>query len=79
MKNRAAPVTLSDMARPREKPPQAVKTLERGLRVLEALAQAGESPLGPLAERVGLAKSTLYRLLRALAQAPAAITKASAW
>ena len=57
------------MARPREKPPQAVKTLERGLRVLEALAQAGESPLGPLAERVGLAKSTLYRLLRALAQA----------
>lgn len=57
------------MARPREKPPQAVKTLERGLRVLGALAQAGESPLGPLAERVGLAKSTLYRLLRALAQA----------
>lgn len=25
--------------------------------------------MGPLAERVGLAKSTLYRLLRALAQA----------
>ena len=41
LKNMAAPVTLSGMARPREKPPQAVKTLERWLRVLEALAQAG--------------------------------------
>lgn len=54
------------MPRPREKGVGEVKTLERGLRVLEALAELGEGGLSPLAGRTGLSKSTLYRLLQAL-------------
>lgn len=56
------------MARPRTKGAGGVRTLERGLRVLEALAEAGEAGLAPLAWRTGLSKSTLYRLLQALAR-----------
>ncbi len=53
------------MPRPRRNPPE-VQTLARGLRVLEALAGMGEAGLSPLAEALGLPKSTLYRLLQAL-------------
>lgn len=56
------------MPRPRGKGPGEVKTLERGLGVLEALSEMGEARLSPLAERTGLSKSTLYRLLQALAR-----------
>ncbi|MCS6869474.1 helix-turn-helix domain-containing protein, partial [Thermus sp.] len=54
------------MPRPRERGAGEVKTLERGLKVLEALAELGEGGLSPLARRTGLSKSTLYRLLQAL-------------
>lgn len=54
------------MPRPRAKGAGEVKTLERGLAVLEALGEAGEAGLSALAARTGLSKSTLYRLLQAL-------------
>jgi len=54
--------------RPREKGASEVKTLEKGLRVLEALAEAREAGLAALAEATGLSKSTLYRLLQSLAR-----------
>lgn len=56
------------MPRPRGKGPEEVKTLERGLGVLEALGELGEAGLSPLAKRTGLSKSTLYRLLQTLAR-----------
>jgi transcriptional regulator, IclR family len=37
------------MPRPREKGAEGVRTLERGLMVLEALSVLGEAGLGPLA------------------------------
>jgi Transcriptional regulator len=43
-----------------------VRTLERGLVVLEALSTLGEAGLGPLAAATRLSKSTLYRLLQTL-------------
>ncbi|PNY81886.1 IclR family transcriptional regulator [Deinococcus koreensis] len=46
----------------------SVRTLERGLSVLAALAEAREAPLGVLARRVGLPASTTYRLLETLRQ-----------
>lgn len=54
------------MPRPRRKGAEEVKTLERGLSVLQALAELKEAGLSPLAERTGLTKSTLYRLLQTL-------------
>ncbi|GAB5601608.1 IclR family transcriptional regulator [Thermus sp. FJN-A] len=45
-----------------------MKTLERGLGVLEALAALGEARLSQLAAEAGLSPSTLYRLLQALAR-----------
>ncbi|WP_234553946.1 IclR family transcriptional regulator [Thermus caliditerrae] len=56
------------MPRPRGKGPGEVKTLERGLGVLEVLSELGEAGLSPLAERTGLSRSTLYRLLQTLAR-----------
>ncbi|MGC8876422.1 IclR family transcriptional regulator [Thermus sp.] len=56
------------MPRPREKGAREVRTLERGLLVLEALAELGAGGLGEVAGRTGLSKSTLYRLLQALAR-----------
>ena len=55
------------MPRPREKGAEGVRTLERGLLVLEALASLGEAGLGGLARATGFSKSTLYRLLQTLA------------
>lgn len=55
------------MPRPRGVVPPSLKTLERGLLVLEALAGLGQGGLGELARATGLPKSSLYRLLRALA------------
>ncbi|GLV47579.1 transcriptional regulator [Thermus sp. LT1-2-5] len=54
------------MPRRREKGASEVKTLEKGLGVLEALAEHKEAGLSALAEATGLAKSTLYRLLQTL-------------
>ncbi len=55
------------MPRPRGSTPPSLKTLERGLSVLEALAGLGQGGLGELAQATRLPKATLYRLLRALA------------
>lgn len=68
LKNLRPSGILGPMPRPRAKGAAGVRTLERGLWVLEALAELGEGGLGPLSRRTGLAKSTLYRLLQALAQ-----------
>ncbi|MFZ8813042.1 MAG: IclR family transcriptional regulator [Thermus aquaticus] len=54
------------MPRPKAKGTGEVRTLERGLVVLEALSTLGEAGLGPLAAATGLSKSTLYRLLQTL-------------
>lgn len=54
------------MARPRDKGPQEVKTLDRGLYLLEVLGELGEAGLTSLARRTGFSKSTLYRLLQTL-------------
>jgi IclR family acetate operon transcriptional repressor len=54
------------MPRPKAKGAGEVRTLERGLMVLEALSVLGEAGLGPLAAATGLSKSTLYRLLQTL-------------
>lgn len=54
------------MARRRKEGPEEVRTLERGLKVLEALAEERAVGLTPLAERLGFSKSTLYRLLQTL-------------
>lgn len=66
LKNPGSPGILGPMPRPRAKGASEVRTLERGLGVLEALAELGEGGLSRLAERTGLAKSTLYRLLQTL-------------
>lgn len=46
----------------------SVRTLERGLSVLTALAEAGEATLTQLARTVDLSASTTYRLLETLRQ-----------
>lgn len=46
----------------------SVRTLERGLLVLSALAELGEATLTQLAKQVGLSASTAYRLLETLRQ-----------
>lgn len=46
----------------------SVRTLERGLSVLSALAAEREAPLGVIARRAGLPSSTAYRLLETLRQ-----------
>ncbi|MFC3863160.1 IclR family transcriptional regulator [Deinococcus antarcticus] len=46
----------------------SVRTLERGLSVLSALAQSGEATLTQLAREVNLSASTTYRLLETLRQ-----------
>ncbi|RTI01274.1 IclR family transcriptional regulator [Thermus scotoductus] len=66
LKNNPAGASLRSMPRPRRKGAEEVKTLERGLSVLQALAELKEAGLSPLAERTGLTKSTLYRLLQTL-------------
>ncbi len=66
LKNNPEGVTLRGMPRPRERGAQGTKTLERGLQVLEALAELKEAELSPLARRTGFHKSTLYRFLQTL-------------
>lgn len=46
----------------------SVRTLERGLSVLAALAEVREASLTQLSRRVGLSVSTVYRLLETLRQ-----------
>lgn len=46
----------------------SVRTLERGLSVLSALAEVREATLSVLARQVGLSASTTYRLLETLRQ-----------
>lgn len=46
----------------------SVRTLERGLSVLTALAEFGEATLTQVAKKVGLSASTTYRLLETLRQ-----------
>ena len=49
-------------------PASSVRTLERGLSVLSALADLGEATLTQVARQVGLSASTTYRLLETLRQ-----------
>ena len=46
----------------------SVRTLERGLSVLTALAEFGEATLTQVAKKVGLSASTTYRRLETLRQ-----------
>ncbi len=45
-----------------------MQSVERAVRILEALAVRAQMPLGQVAEEVGIHKSTAYRLLHALMQ-----------